>query len=138
MASDLIKSMYISASGMHAQSQRLRMVSENIANAESIGTRPGEAPYRRKVMSFRNYMDRDVGADLVKVHRRGYDDSDFEEVYDPAHPMANEKGYVAYPNVNTMIEMMDMREARRGYESNLNMIETSKGMIMQTINILRN
>ncbi len=137
MPSDLVKSLHIAASGMKVQSDRLRMVSENIANAESIGTRPGEAPYRRKVMSFENELDRKLEAELVKVHKRGYDDAPFRQVYKPSHPMANDDGYVLYPNVNSMIEMMDMREARRGYEANLNVIETSKGMVMQTINLLR-
>lgn len=135
--SDLVKSMYIAASGMKAQSDRLKIVSQNIANAESVGTRPGEAPYRRKVISFDNEMDRAMGLEKVRVKRYGYDDSEFKLVYEPNHPAANEEGYVQYPNVNPLVEMMDMREARRGYESNMNMVEVSKGMIMQTINMLR-
>lgn len=136
-ASDLVKSMYISASGMKAQSDRLRIVSENIANAESVGTRDGEPPYRRKVLTFKNVMDRELGLEKVQVGKYGYDDSPFKMRYEPHHPAANEEGYVQYPNVNRMVEMMDMREARRGYEANLNMIEVSKGMVMQTINMLR-
>lgn len=136
--SDLVKSMYIAASGMKAQSDRLRTVSENIANAESVGTRPGEAPYRRKVLTFKNELDRKMEANLVKTGKHGYDKSDFKLKYDPSHPAANEEGYVQYPNVDPMVEMMDMREARRGYEANLNVIEVSKGMISQTINMLRN
>lgn len=135
--SDLVKSMYIAASGMKAQSDRLRIVSENIANAESVGTRPGEAPYRRKVLTFKNVMDRKMETELVKTGKYGYDDSQFIKKYEPSHPAADEEGYVQYPNVNAMVEMMDMREARRGYEANLNVIETSKGMISQTINMLR-
>ncbi|MCI5049085.1 MAG: flagellar basal body rod protein FlgC [Rickettsiales bacterium] len=136
-ASDLIKSMHIAASGMRAQSDRLRIVSQNIANAESVGTRPGEAPYRRKVLTFKNTVDRELEAELVRVGKYGYDDTPFKLRYDPNHPAADDNGYVKLPNVNTMIEMMDMREARRGYEANLNVIEVSKGMIMQTINMLR-
>jgi flagellar basal-body rod protein FlgC len=135
--SDLVKSMYIAASGMKAQSDRLRIVSENIANAESVGTRPGEAPYRRKVLTFENEVDRKMEAELVKTGKYGYDRSDFILKYEPSHPAANEEGYVQYPNVNPLVEMMDMREARRGYESNLNVIEVSKGMITQTINMLK-
>lgn len=135
--SDLVKSLYIAASGMRAQSDRLRVVSQNIANAESVGTRPGEAPYRRKVLTFRNIMDRKMEADLVKVGKYGYDDAPFKLKYDPNHPAADKEGYVRYPNINPLIEMMDMREARRGYEANVNVIEVSKGMIMQTINMLR-
>lgn len=135
--SDLVKSMFIAASGMRAQSDRLRIVSENIANAESIGTRPGEDPYRRKVLTFENELDRQSGSNLVKVGKYGYDTSNFERKYEPSNPVADKDGYVLYPNVNPMIEMMDMREARRGYEANVNVIEVSKGMIMQTINMLR-
>lgn len=135
--SDLVKSMYIAASGMKAQGDRLRIVSENIANAESVGTRDGQAPYRRKVLSFKNVMDREMEAEKVTVGKYGYDKSNFERRYEPTHPQADNDGYVLYPNVNRMVEMMDMREARRGYEANMNVIEVSKGMIMQTINMLR-
>lgn len=135
--SDLMKSMHISASGMRAQSDRLKVVSQNIANAESIGTQEGEDPYRRKILTFKNVMDRNMEIEKVQVGKRGYDDSPFQMRYEPNHPMADEKGYVKYPNVNPLVEMMDMREARRGYEANLNVIEVSKGMLMQTINMLR-
>lgn len=135
--SDLVKSMYIAASGMKAQGDRLRIVSENIANAESVGTREGQAPYRRKTISFKNVMDRKMETDLVKTGKYGYDSSDFDRRYEPSHPQADKDGYVLYPNVNRLVEMMDMREARRGYEANVNVIEVSKGMIMQTINMLR-
>ncbi len=135
--SDLMKSMHIAASGMRAQTERLKVVSQNIANAESVGTREGEDPYRRKVLTFKNVMDRNMEIEKVHVGKHGYDDSPFNLRYEPAHPMADEAGYVKYPNVNPLVEMMDMREARRGYEANLNVIEVSKGMLMQTINMLR-
>jgi flagellar basal-body rod protein FlgC len=134
---DLVNSINIAASGMRAQSERLRVVSENIANANSVGERPGEDPYRRKVISFKNELDRRNGVDLVKTRKVGFDKSDFIMKYDPAHPAANEEGYVKLPNVNTVIEAMDMREARRSYESNLNVIEASKSMLNQTISLLR-
>lgn len=134
---DLLNTMDISASGMKAQSDRLRIVSENIANAESVGTRPGEAPYRRKTISFDNHLDREIGAELVKTKKIGTDRSDFHRKYDPTHPAADNDGYVLYPNVNPIMEMMDMREARRGYEANLNVIEASKSMLSQSINLLR-
>lgn len=134
---DLLNTMKISASGMKAQSDRLRIVSENIANAESVGTRPGEAPYRRKTISFKNHLDRETGASMVETNRIATDRSNFLQKYDPTHPAANEQGYVLYPNVNPIMEMMDMREARRGYEANLNVIESSKAMLSQTINLLR-
>lgn len=135
--SDLMKSMHIAASGMRAQTERLKIVSQNIANAESIGTRPGDAPYQRKILTFKNVMDREMEIERVKVGKYGVDDAPYEMRYQPNHPMADEQGYVKYPNVNPLIELMDMREARRGYEANLNVIEVSKGMLMQTINMLR-
>lgn len=135
--SDLVKSMHIAASGMRAQSERLKVVSQNIANAESIGTRAGEEPYQRKVLSFKNVMDRKMEIEKVEIGKRGNDESPYALRYEPNHPMADERGYVQYPNVNPLVEMMDMREARRGYEANLNVIEVSKGMLMQTINMLR-
>ena len=134
---DLVNSMYIAAAGMKAQSDRLRVVSENIANAESIGTRDGEAPYRRKVITFKNRLDRELGVDKVTVKKVGFDDAPFQREYNPTHPGADEKGYVLMPNVNPLVEMMDMREARRGYEANLNVIEVTKGMISQTVGLLR-
>ena len=135
---DLMNTIAISASGMKAQSDRLRVVSENIANAESVGTRPGEEPYRRKTITFENQLDRETGAQLVDVDKISEDRrSDFPRRYDPSHPAANAQGYVLTPNVNTLAELMDMREARRGYEANLNVIESSKAMLSQTINLLR-
>lgn len=122
---------------MKAQSDRLRVVSENIANADSLPTRPGEDPYRRKVISFRSELDRELGADKVEVYKYGYDKSDFKKKYDPGHPAADAEGYVLTPNVNTVMEMVDMREAQRGYEANLNMIEVSKGMLQRTVDMLR-
>lgn len=135
--SDLMKSMHIAASGMRAQTERLKVVSQNIANAESIGTRPGEDPYRRKILTFKNEMDRQMEIEKVEIGKHGFDDSAFKLRYQPNHPLADERGYVRYPNVNPLVEMMDMREARRGYEANLNVIEVSKGMLMQQINMLR-
>lgn len=134
---DLVNSLHIAASGMKAQSDRLRVVSENIANADSMGTKPGEDPYRRKIVSFRNHMDREMGVDKVEVYKYGYDKSEFEKRYDPGHPAADAQGYVKVPNVNTVLEMVDMREAQRGYEANLNVIEVSKGMLERTVDMLR-
>ncbi len=134
---DLVNSLHIAASGMKVQSDRLRVVSENIANADSAGVRPGDDPYRRKVISFKNELDRELGVDRVKVHKHGYDESDFVKKYDPVHPAADEEGYVMMPNVNTIMEMVDMKEARRAYEANLNVIEVSKGMLQRTVDMLR-
>ncbi len=134
---DLLSTMHVSASGMKAQSDRLRIVSQNIANAESTGTNPNEAPYRRKTVAFKDELDRDLGVETVRISKYGTDNSKFPLKYDPTHPAANEEGYVQMPNVNSIVEMMDMREARRGYEANLNVIEASKSMLSQTIGLLR-
>lgn len=134
---DLVNSLHIAASGMKAQSDRLRIVSENIANADSAGTKPGEEPYRRKILSFREELDRETGARKVEVHKYGYDDSDFKRKYEPGHPAADADGYVLMPNVNPIMESVDMREAQRGYEANLNVVEVSKSMLMRTIDMLR-
>lgn len=134
---DIVNSLYIAASGMKAQSDRLRIVSENVANVDSTGTAPGSDPYRRKVITFKNELDRKMGVDLVEVSKYGEDSSDFKMKFDPSHPAADERGYVKMPNVSTIIELVDMREARRAYEANIGVIEVSKGMLSQTINMLR-
>jgi flagellar basal-body rod protein FlgC len=134
---DLIKTIAIAASGMRVQGQRMEVVSENIANADSLPTKPGGDPYRRKVVLFRNTLDRELDIQRVKLHRIQYDKGEFEKEYDPNHPGAGADGYVRQPNVNTMIEVMDMREAQRSYEANLQMIEVAKGMLMKTLSILQ-
>lgn len=134
---DLVNSLNIAASGMHAQSERLRVVAENIANADSLANKPGESPYRRKIITFKNALDKEIKADVVEVDKIGYDKTDFNKRYEPGHPAADADGYVLTPNVNPIIEMVDMREARRGYEANLNVVEMTKGMLNQTINLLR-
>lgn len=133
----LSDTLLVSAAGMKAQSERLRVISENVANADSTGRTAEEDPYRRKVVSFRNVLDKELGVEKVKVDRVSRDASDFMLRYQPWHPAANTEGYVKYPNVTTIIEMVDMREAQRGYEANLNAIEISKAMLMRTIDLLR-
>jgi flagellar basal-body rod protein FlgC len=135
---DLVKSMKISAAGMQSQGTRLRVISENIANADSLAQAPDGDPYRRKTVTFRNALDRELAANTVRVHRILPDRSEFERKYDPAHPAADRDGYVRVPNVKPLVEMMDMREAQRSYEANLNVIEVSKRMLMRTIDLLRN
>jgi flagellar basal-body rod protein FlgC len=134
---DFNASMFIAGSGMRAQGMRLRVISENIANADSTASTPGGDPYRRKVITFRNKMDEALGADVVQVKQIGEDNSDFDLKFDPAHPAANEDGYVLLPNVSTLVESMDMREANRSYQANLRVVETAKGMFAQTVSILR-
>ena len=134
---DLMDTMKISAAGMRAQSERLKVVAQNLANAESVGTRPGQEPYRRKTISFKEEMDRETGLTTVKPSKIMVDRGELNRRYEPNNPLADAQGYVLYPNVNSMIEMMDMREARRSYEANLGVIEASKAMVGQTLSLLR-
>ena len=135
---DLKNAMKIAASGMRAEGQRLKVIAENLANADSLGRTPGADPYRRKVVSFRSELDRATGADLVQAQKPSTDQTDFQLKYDPGHPAANADGYVKMPNVNPVIEMADMREAQRTYEANLNVIDSARQMISRTIDLLRN
>jgi len=133
----LEKNLIIAASGMKAQGDRLRVISENLANKDSAPKAQGEEPYRRKIVTFKNVLDRELDANLVRVDRVRKDESDLPLKYDPTNPAADEKGYVRMPNVNTLVELMDMREAQRSYEANLNMIEVSKSMLSRTLDLLR-
>lgn len=134
---DLLRTLRISASGMKAQGTRLRVISENVANVDSLPTQPGGMPYRRKVVTFRNELDQATGVNAVRVDRIRTDLSDFQQRFDPAHPAADENGYVLTPNVSTLVEMTDMREAQRSYEANLNVIKSSKSMLQDTISLMR-
>jgi flagellar basal-body rod protein FlgC len=134
---DLIKTFRISASGMKTQGTRLRVISENLANADSLPRGPGQQPYRRKVVTFKNELDRRTGLNTVRVDKIDSDKGEFEKRFDPNHPAADPDGYVLVPNVNSLIEMNDMREAQRSYEANLSVIKSSRTMLMSTIEILR-
>ena len=135
--SDLMKSMSISAAGMKAQGTRLRIISENIANAGSTAVTPDSDPYRRKLVSFGVTLDRELGLPLVEVARVIRDSSDFNESYQPGHPAANSSGYVKTSNVNALVEMADLREAERSYQANLKVMLASRGMLQRTIDLLR-
>ena len=137
MAMDLVKALNISAHGLKAQGTRLRVIAENVANAESTAQTPGGEPYRRKVVTFGSVLDRELGAEIVRVDGIVPDRSDLGRRFDPGHPAADEKGYVLTPNVNALLEMADMREAQRSYEANLKVIQSSRTMLQQTIDILR-
>lgn len=135
---DLTTSMMISAHGMKAQGTRMRVIAENVANANTAANAPGELPYRRQVVTFQSMIDRNTGAELVDVDEVKADmATEFSKKHMPGHPGADENGYVMMPNVNVMIETMDMREAQRSYEANLNMIELSRSMVMRTVDLLR-
>lgn len=134
---DLQRSIAISAAGLKAQSLRMRVVAENLANKDTMASAPGDQPYQRKVVMFKDVLDREIGASTVKVDRVTVDRSDFQKVYMPSHPGADEQGYVLKPNVNGIIETSDMKEAQRSYEANLNAVEAAKSLTMRTIDLLR-
>ncbi len=135
---DLKASFFIAGSGMYAQGVRLRTIAENMANVDSTATVQGGEPYQRKLVKFKNILDRQLNADLVRVQEIVPDQkSSFKIQYDPSHPAADQDGYVKYPNVSTLVELMDMKEANRTYDSNLKIIETAKKMYSDTLGILR-
>ena len=134
---DLIKTMRISGAGMSVQGQRLRVISQNIANVNSLPQDLGDKPYRRQVITFKNELDRSIGLETVRAGKVRPDKSEFGKRYEPSHPAADADGYVLTPNVNSLIEMTDMREAQRSYEANLNVIKASKAMLNLTIDVLR-
>jgi len=138
MSSEILNAMQISASGMRAQGTRIRVISENVANANTTGDTPGADPYRRQIISFKNELDRQSGVREVEVDSIQEDfESEFPVKYIPDHPAANAEGYVKMPNVKSLIEVMDIREAQRSYEANLGMIEQSRSMVQRTIDLLR-
>lgn len=134
---ELSKSSDIAVSGMKVQAQRLRVISENLANVDSLPRTPDEQPYRRKVISFKTQLDQANDMNLVKVDRVRTDKSQFNRKYDPTHPASDREGYVLTPNVNPLIELMDMREAQRSYEANLAVITSSRQLLSRTIEMLR-
>jgi flagellar basal-body rod protein FlgC len=134
---DLMKSIAIAASGLRAQAGRMQVISENIANADSTPSRAGGDPYRRKVATFASEMDNTLGARVVKLGSVKTDSSDFQVKNQPGHPAADPNGNVKYPNVNSLIEMTDMRDAQRSYSANLNVINATRAMIQRTLDILK-
>ena len=137
MNGDLSVSADIAVSGMKAQAQRLRIISENMANAESVSATKGGDPYRRQVVTFKQYIHQETGADMVKVDKVIHDESPFVLKYDPSHPAADEQGYVKMPNVNPLIEMMDLKEAQRSYEANLSVMQTSRDLNSRILDVLK-
>jgi flagellar basal-body rod protein FlgC len=137
MSTEFAKTMLISAAGLKAQGTRLKVIAENIANADSVAETPGDLPYRRKTVSFKNALDRELGINAVRVNKIGVDKSDFGREYDPGNPAADAEGYVLKPNVNSLIEMTDMREAQRSYEANLTVVEAARTMLLRTVDLIR-
>jgi flagellar basal-body rod protein FlgC len=134
---DLTKTLAISASGMAAQTTRLRVIAENLANQDSTGSTPDADPYRRKTVAFTDRMDQALGVPTVRVETIGEDPSAFPLRYDPGNPAADPKGYVRTPNVNSFVEVMDMREAERSYSANLQVMQVSRGMLTRAIDLLK-
>jgi flagellar basal-body rod protein FlgC len=134
---DFLKSMAIAASGLRAQAGRMRVISENIANADSTATQAGADPFRRKIATFRSDLDRALDARTVGLGRVRTDPTAFRLKYEPGHPSADANGNVKYPNVNPLVEMTDMREAQRSYEANINVIGATRRMIQRTLDILK-
>jgi flagellar basal-body rod protein FlgC len=130
-------SLRIAGSGLEAQSARLRVVSENMANAQSTGATPGANPFARKTITFEGEMDRAVGTKLVHVKSIGTDKSPFRIEHDPGNPAADKDGFVKLPNVNMLVEMADMREANRSYEANLQVIKQTRDLVTMTIDLLK-
>lgn len=133
---DINAAISAAASGMRAQQTRMRIAAENIANANSAGDNPNEDPFRRRIPLLES-TNLTSGARGVLVKGAVYDMSDFRREYNPSHPAADESGYVNLPNVDTLVEMMDMREATRAYEANLNMIEAARTMTSRALDLLR-
>lgn len=133
----LLATLKVGASGLNAQSERLRIVSENLANAQSTGNAPGADPFQRKTITFASELDRLTGANTVEVTNIGNDNTAFPLEYQPGHEAADEFGYVKMPNVNMLVEMADMREANRGYEANLQTLKQARDLISMTIDLMR-
>jgi flagellar basal-body rod protein FlgC len=134
---ELNKALGISAQGMDVETTRLRVIAENLANQDTTASTPGGEPYRRKTITFANQMDRALGAELVHVKSIGHDNSELPTRYEPGNPAADAKGYVRTPNVNSFVEVMDMREAERSYNANLSAMQTTRGMLQRTIEMLK-
>ena len=135
---DFLKSLAVAASGLRAQAGRMRVISENIANSDSIAQTPGGDPYRRRIPTFQAEFDRSLDAQVVALGRVRTDQSDFRVKFEPGNPAADAQGNVKYPNGNPLIEMTDMRDAQRSYEANVNVITATRTMIQRTLDILRN
>lgn len=133
----IFKTMFVAAAGMRAQSQRMRVAAENMANANSTALNPNQEPYRRQIPTFESALHEELNINTVRMSGTVGDKSDFGMRYDPNHPGADKAGYVKLPNVNALIEMVDIRDAQRNFEANLNVIKASRAMLSRTIDLLR-
>ena len=133
---DFNTSMTVAASGLRAQSERMKIIAENIANASSTSPTPGGDPYRRKIATQQNNFDRELGANLVTSGKPINDQSEFRTHYDPGNPTADKQGYVKLPNVDPLIEIMDMKEAQRSYDADLTVMDATKQMLSRTVDLL--
>jgi flagellar basal-body rod protein FlgC len=134
---DFLKTLMVSASGLKAQNGRMRVIAENMANADSVASTPGGDPYRRKIPTVQSKFDKELDAAVVKLGNVELDKSDFETRYEPGSPAADANGMVKYPNVQPLTEMVDMQSAQRTYEANLNVVTTTRSMMQKTVDILR-
>jgi flagellar basal-body rod protein FlgC len=134
---DFLRSINVAASGLKAQSGRMRIIAENLANADSTASTPGGDPYRRKIPTFHTSFDKELDAQVVELGRIQRDSSPFSSRYEPGNPAADANGYIKTPNVNSLIEQMDLREAQRSYEANLGVIGATRRMLSRTLDILR-
>jgi flagellar basal-body rod protein FlgC len=137
MSDPLQATLRIAGSGLEAQSVRLRVISENIANAQSTGDAPGADPYTRQTVSFDSVLDRSLGAPLVRIKTIGQDSAPFKVEHDPGNPAADAAGFVKLPNVDVLTELADMREANRTYEANLQVAKQSAELLGQTVSLLK-
>ena len=133
---DFATSMSVAASGMRVQTERMKVISENIANANSTSPTPGGDPYRRKIPTVSSSFDRELGASMVETGKTIEDKSEFRSQYDPGNPNADKQGYVKLPNVDSLVEILDMREAQRSYEADLSVMESTKQMLVKTVDLL--
>ena len=134
---DFNTSLYIAAAGLRAQSGRMRIIAENLANADSTSAQANGEPYRRRIATITTEFDNELNATLVRLGDPVPDQSDFRLQYDPGNPAADKQGYTHLPNVNALVEMMDMRDAQRSYEANLQVMDGARTMLIRTIDLLR-
>jgi flagellar basal-body rod protein FlgC len=137
MSMDFLKSIAIAASGLRVQAGRMRIISENIANADTTASTQGGNPFRRKIPTFTSQIDRTLDMPVVALGPIRTDPGEFQLKHQPGHPAADANGNVKYPNINPLVEMTDMREAQRSYEANLNVIGATRRMVQRTLDILK-